>query len=1027
MKKLISILFLFFLGAIIALALIPFLFKDQIIEKIQSYANENINAELAFEDVSLGVFRSFPNVSVSLDGLSIKGIEEFDGLELFKASNFAVETNIIDLIKDRSKIVVKEFHIHDPAINVSVLKNGKANYDIAKATEESSTESSDMIFKIDKYSINNASINYIDESSGMKFNTSGFTQKGSGDFSSDIFDLTTKNEINSISYSQGGIPYLKKLPLSGDLDLNVNLTESKYTIKKNNLHTNDLDFDSKGYVQMVGDDINIDLEINSKEGKFSNFLSLIPGVYSDKISDYSTSGTGSFNSKMKGLYSESKNSFPQIDIKLIANNGKISGGDLPIAIQNINFNVSVDAKKSDWSDLSVNIPAFSFQSEGMPAKGNLSITRAMSNAHIVGDFDGKVDLAAVSSLVDLGETKIIRGKIEANVKVDAHQADIENEAYSKIGFEGNALLTDFEADYEKEKLVISKSKVNISPSKLTLDQTEGKIGKSDFKITSEIDNPLGFVTSENGLEGKVSFKSNYFDTTPFISNTEEEIPSSEIEDSASADIIKNGKINFEAEIDELIYPGYEIENVKSSGKLANNKLTLEPSTMQLNKSDLKMQGDFSNLEGYLNREETLESNLNLSGKEINLANFESDGTEVEEESGVIYIPTNFSSNINIAFDKIIYDDIILNNANGNIKTENGKATFNQLKSDLLDGSIVFDGNYDSNTKDGIPTFLMNYDLKKIQWSKAFKTFNTFQVLAPIGKFIEGALDLDFEIGGNLKDDMFPDLATITSKGFIHTFNAAIKGFLPLEKIGNSLGVDALKQSKIVDTKNWFEVKDGKVFIDPFDFEVDQIKFNVEGNHSFDQELNYTMKGSIPRELLRKNQASNLADQGLSYLESESQKKGVNLNVGDFIHVDVKITGTLTSPKIKVIPTGSGGKNLQDVVKDELKNVKDQLVDSIKTTVNKKVDTVKDSILKETEKAKAKAKARLEEEKQKALEKGKEVAKEKALEIIDPKVTEAVKDTVASKIGKEVDKVLDGKADEVKDKFKDLNPFKKKGG
>ena len=45
---------------------IPFFFKDKVIGIIKDTANKELNAKLDFKDVSLSVFRDFPNLSIRL-------------------------------------------------------------------------------------------------------------------------------------------------------------------------------------------------------------------------------------------------------------------------------------------------------------------------------------------------------------------------------------------------------------------------------------------------------------------------------------------------------------------------------------------------------------------------------------------------------------------------------------------------------------------------------------------------------------------------------------------------------------------------------------------------------------------------------------------------------------------------------------------------------------------------------------------------------------------------------------------------
>ena len=75
MKKatglIVKILLGFILLILALLFVVPIIFKEQIITKVEKVINESVNATVKFEDYNLGFFRNFPNLSFSLNSLSV--------------------------------------------------------------------------------------------------------------------------------------------------------------------------------------------------------------------------------------------------------------------------------------------------------------------------------------------------------------------------------------------------------------------------------------------------------------------------------------------------------------------------------------------------------------------------------------------------------------------------------------------------------------------------------------------------------------------------------------------------------------------------------------------------------------------------------------------------------------------------------------------------------------------------------------------------------------------------------------------
>ena len=59
---------------------IPFLFKGKLLAFAKQEINATLNAKVDFQDVSLSLFRSFPNLSFQMQNFSVTGIDAFDGV-----------------------------------------------------------------------------------------------------------------------------------------------------------------------------------------------------------------------------------------------------------------------------------------------------------------------------------------------------------------------------------------------------------------------------------------------------------------------------------------------------------------------------------------------------------------------------------------------------------------------------------------------------------------------------------------------------------------------------------------------------------------------------------------------------------------------------------------------------------------------------------------------------------------------------------------------------------------------------------
>ncbi len=224
MKKVLKITGIVLLIIIILTIALPFIFKNQILQKVKQEINNNLNAKVDFKDYGLSLLRSFPDFSLELDGLTIVGIDEFAQDTLANIEQIYVSIDLFSVFKgDNYKI--KTIKLEKPNLLLKVLKGGKANWDIYKTEEVTVTDADTIIpvptadttkkhslFKLylHKLTINNANIIYYDEDLNFKTSIKNLNHTLKGDFTADFTSLITKTDIASIDLSYEAIKYLNK-------------------------------------------------------------------------------------------------------------------------------------------------------------------------------------------------------------------------------------------------------------------------------------------------------------------------------------------------------------------------------------------------------------------------------------------------------------------------------------------------------------------------------------------------------------------------------------------------------------------------------------------------------------------------------------------------------------------------------------------------------------------------------------------------------------------------------------------------
>ena len=195
--------------------ILPIVLKEPIKKAVIEEANKNLNAKVNFSDVSLSLFRSFPDLFVGVENLSVIGIGDFEGDTLVYLETLGLDVNIMSAINGSP--IINHIRLADGLANVLVLKDGRANYDIVPEStgpqEKPATEPTAFRLEMKKFSIDNVELRYDDREGGTKVSTAALNMTLRGDFTADNTNIDTEVNMTRLSVNSGGIPYLSKAEL----------------------------------------------------------------------------------------------------------------------------------------------------------------------------------------------------------------------------------------------------------------------------------------------------------------------------------------------------------------------------------------------------------------------------------------------------------------------------------------------------------------------------------------------------------------------------------------------------------------------------------------------------------------------------------------------------------------------------------------------------------------------------------------------------------------------------------------------
>ncbi len=1026
---------------VVAALTLPILFKKQILEAVKNAANEQLTAKIDFKDVSLSLLWTFPNFSFSMKELTITGKEEFEGLKLADVKDLSLRLNLWKVMGGTYE--VNSVIFDKPNFYIKVLNNGKANYDIMKpdtTTKKPESETTSFSARLSYYAIKNADIIYDDSPNKTYVKMVNLTHTGSGNLTASTYDFFTKTNIDEFSMTYDMISYFTKTKVDIRLNIGVDINKMAFQLMDNSFKFNALELKAEGGIEMPGNDIKFNnLKFSAPTTTFASVLSLIPSAFTKDFAKVQTKGAFSLAGNVNGVYNDK--SYPAFNLDLKVSNAEFKYPDLPLAVTNINTDLSVKSPSGDLDKMLLNVSKFTMKLGNNPFEAMLKLSTPMSDPNIDTKIKGKIDMAELAKAFPMEGVATLNGILEANLEAKTRMSYIEKQEYDKVDMKGLLSIAGFTYIAKgSPSLLIKKMKMDFTPNFVNLEECDIMIGKSDIKASGKLDNILTYFSGDKIMKGNLIVRSSLLDLNDMMKSTAgtetktDTKAATNMVDTTTSTISGKDKIfdrwDFAADFEckKMLYDVYEIKDIAAKGSFAPSRAKLQKFEMLLGKVDIQAKGEIENVFGYLFDNQEIKGEINLSSNYMNLNQFMTEtgqATEpapqptpsnpetVKSEYEPILVPANINFHVTGAFATLIYESYKLKNVKADIRIRDQRVEIIDMSCNAFGGSIALNGEYSSKNPEA-PTFALGYDLKKLDFQEVAMGVPFISYMAPAMKSLFGRFSSQFKMNAVLGKNLYPKLNTINAEGLIETFDAALKGMTPMKGLSDKLKIKELENFVLTNTKNFFTIKDGAFGIKPFAFKHSGIDMTFGGSHGLDQKMNYNLKMRVPKALLDKAGIGQAASEGMKALNGQAQKLGIKVEEAEFLNIGVDIGGTTTKPTFtpKVLGAeGKSGQSLGDQVKESIKEEANKLKEEAEAKVKAEADKLKKE---------AEERARTEAERlSKELEaKAKAEADRMTKQIKDNAEVKRIRDSIEAATKAAKDKIL-------KDKLKDIpNPFKK---
>jgi len=611
-KKILKWTGIVLLVLIVLLAAAPFIFKDKIKNMVVKAINDQVDATVAFEDVSLSLFKNFPNANVTVDKLSVINKAPFAGDTLAYVGELNLKMSIKELFKSEGETMsLQSFTLKNSVVNILFNKDGVGNFDIAKkgaeeAPSEDAGESKPFALNIDEYAVENMRFRYFDAVSKMNVVIDSLNHKGTGNFAANKLDLDTHTTAN-LTVDMDKTNFMRNTRLKLDAVLGMDLDKSIYTFKENKLLINQMGLEFDGSVALLeaGQDINITFK--TPESSFKNFLALVPAAYSGSLANVKTEGNFTINGKVNGVMDETH--IPKFNIAFLSDNASFQYPDLPKGISNINIDTKIVNETGLMNDTYVNLDKLAFKIDQDVFDASAHIRNLTENPLVDAALKGTINLANFTKAYPVKLDVPLSGILKADVETKFDMASVEKGAYEKIDNRGIISLSGFNytPDGFSKPFVISEASLQFNPSRVSLNRFDAKTGSSDLAVTGTLDNFYGFMFKDQTLKGNFNMKSNKIVVNDFMTTAttttktttttaDGEVKTTATKPAAASDAVKIPAFldcTINATANTVVYDNLNLTNMTAKMIIKDEKIAIQNAKTNVFDGTIGFNGDIS--------------------------------------------------------------------------------------------------------------------------------------------------------------------------------------------------------------------------------------------------------------------------------------------------------------------------------------------------------------------------------------------------------------------------------------------------
>lgn len=558
-------------------ALAWYLTDERLLALVEPPMEDALQREVSIGGVELGLFRSFPNVSVGLDSLRIHTPDGPEGprADLASLTRLWVVVPLRPLLDRQLRVTALE--LVEPQVLVEVYGDLTSNLtglmaaDTAAVPEPAGASPLEEI-DLERVTITDGQLGYIN-ADGTILAVSDLDVSLAARLA-ETYQVQGEVQAAGIRAEAGGVTYANDLTVGLDLAAEADLTNEHLRLDATQLSVEDLLLNLRGTVAGWGQEaMQVDLAFDAPEGQVRGFWSLLPASLTRDLDGLQADGRFAVDGTLQGVLSETE--IPALDIRLELADGRIQYPDVPAPIENM-------ALAARLTNDVLTVERFHAEAAGNTLDLQ-AVVRTFTAPILDAQADVQADLASVQRFYPLEPDEELSGRVTIDARLAGALEQPEAiEASGVVLLDGVTYASPALAQPVRDlsgRLDLTNAAIRISDLSL-------KTGQSDVTFNGAVDNYMAFAaeTTTPGQEPVITGRA----TSSFF-NVTEQIP----EDTTGGPIeLPALRMDVTLQADTVEYDGIRLADASGRVTMQDGQIRFEQARAGLFRGVLEAEGTF---------------------------------------------------------------------------------------------------------------------------------------------------------------------------------------------------------------------------------------------------------------------------------------------------------------------------------------------------------------------------------------------------------------------------------------------------